>query len=161
MFADLHAYLDNMKAPWDLLQKRVEVRNLLLLCCLSCCLLCCCSAALVAASSSAALAAASSAAALLLPLLPCPVFRVTAVLTLLGHFAHSLGLQYYKAVIKGMLSSIGVPLDKLKFVQGTSFQLTKEYTTDMYRWARLTSLHDAQKVCSHRLSSALSPQITT
>lgn len=56
LFADLHAYLDNMKAPWDLLALRVE---------------------------------------------------------------------YYEAVIKAMLKSIGVPLDKLKFVKGTDYQLSK------------------------------------
>lgn len=56
LFADLHAYLDNMKAPWDLLSLRV---------------------------------------------------------------------QYYEAVIKSMLKSIGVPLEKLKFVKGTDYQLSK------------------------------------
>lgn len=54
LFADLHAYLDNMKAPWSLLELRV---------------------------------------------------------------------QYYEKVIKAMLKSIGVPLEKLKFVKGTEFQL--------------------------------------
>ena len=49
LFADLHAYLDNMKAPWELIQYRTK---------------------------------------------------------------------YYQAIIQAMLRSIGVPLDKLKFVQG-------------------------------------------
>ena len=56
LFADLHAYLDNMKAPWSLLKLRVD---------------------------------------------------------------------YYEAVIKSMLKSIGVPLDKLKFVKGTDYQLSR------------------------------------
>lgn len=56
LFADLHAYLDNMKAPWELLELRT---------------------------------------------------------------------QYYEAVIKAMLKSIDVPLDNLKFVKGTDYQLTK------------------------------------
>src|SRR4029434_6521495 len=56
LFADLHAYLDNMKAPWELLALRT---------------------------------------------------------------------QYYEQVIKAMLESIGVPLDKLKFVKGTDFQLSR------------------------------------
>jgi tyrosyl-tRNA synthetase len=50
LFADLHAYLDNMKAPWELLAYRT---------------------------------------------------------------------QYYEAVIKAMLRSINVPLEKLRFVRGT------------------------------------------
>jgi tyrosyl-tRNA synthetase len=56
LFADLHGYLDNLKAPWELL-----------------------------------------------------VHRTT----------------YYQEVIKSMLQSIGVPLDKLKFVKGSEYQFTK------------------------------------
>lgn len=56
LFADLHAYLDNMKAPWELLAKRTE---------------------------------------------------------------------YYARVIKSALVSIGVPVDKLKFVKGTDYQLSR------------------------------------
>ena len=57
LFADLHAFLDNMKAPWELLELRV---------------------------------------------------------------------QYYEQVIKAMLESIGVPLDKLKFIKGTDYQLSRQ-----------------------------------
>lgn len=56
LFADLHAYLDNMKAPWELLELRT---------------------------------------------------------------------QYYETMIKAVLESIGVPLDKLKFIRGTDYQLSK------------------------------------
>uniref|UniRef100_A0A669B879 Tyrosine--tRNA ligase n=1 Tax=Oreochromis niloticus TaxID=8128 RepID=A0A669B879_ORENI len=76
LFADLHAYLDNMKAPWELLELRVK---------------------------------------------------------------------YYEQVIKAMLESIGVPLDKLKFVKGTNFQLSREYTLDVYRLSSMVTEHDAKK----------------
>ena len=76
LFADLHAYLDNMKAPWDLLKLRVE---------------------------------------------------------------------YYEHCIKAMLKSIKVPIEKLKFIQGTSYQLSKEYTLDMYRMSSIITEHDAKK----------------
>nr|XP_022290160.1 tyrosine--tRNA ligase, cytoplasmic-like [Crassostrea virginica]XP_022290161.1 tyrosine--tRNA ligase, cytoplasmic-like [Crassostrea virginica] len=76
LFADLHAYLDNMKAPWELLSLRV---------------------------------------------------------------------QYYERVIKAMLKSIGVPLEKLKFVKGSDYQLSKEYTLDVYRLSSLVTEHDAKK----------------
>jgi len=56
LFADLHAYLDNMKAPWALLELRT---------------------------------------------------------------------RYYEAVIKAMLKSINVPLDKLRFIKGTDYQLSE------------------------------------
>merc|ERR1712038_1271306 len=76
LFADLHAYLDNMKAPWELLKLRTE---------------------------------------------------------------------YYEHVIKAMLTSIGVSLDKLRFVRGTDFQLSKEYTLDVYRLSSIVTEHDARK----------------
>lgn len=103
MFADLHAYLDNMKAPWELLELRVK---------------------------------------------------------------------YYEQIIKAMLESIGVPLDKLKFVKGTDYQLSRfmllthfdsffslvsinaltsalaffrEYTLDVYRLSSVVTEHDAKK----------------
>lgn len=76
LFADLHAYLDNMKAPWELLALRTE---------------------------------------------------------------------YYEQVIKAMLQSIGVPLEKLKFVKGTDYQLSREYTLDVYRLSSLVTEHDAKK----------------
>lgn len=44
-----------------------------------------------------------------------------------------------------MLESIGVPLDKLKFVKGTDYQLSREYTLDVYRFSSVISEHDAKK----------------
>ncbi|XP_069360400.1 tyrosine--tRNA ligase, cytoplasmic [Maniola hyperantus] len=76
LFADLHAYLDNMKAPWELLALRT---------------------------------------------------------------------QYYEAAIKAMLTSIGVSIEKLKFVRGTEYQLNKEYTLDVYRMSSVITEHDAKK----------------
>ncbi|XP_007902443.1 tyrosine--tRNA ligase, cytoplasmic [Callorhinchus milii] len=76
LFADLHAYLDNMKAPWELLELRT---------------------------------------------------------------------QYYEHVIKAMLESIDVPLEKLKFVKGTEYQLSREYTLDVYKLSSVVTQHDAKK----------------
>lgn len=76
LFADLHAVLDNMKAPWELVNYRVE---------------------------------------------------------------------YYRECITGMLESIDVPLDKLKFVKGTDYQLSKEYTLDAYKLATIVTEKDAKK----------------
>merc|ERR1712168_347332 len=93
LFADPHAYLDNMKAPWELLKLRTE---------------------------------------------------------------------YYEASIKAMLTSIGVSLEKLRFVKGTDYQLSKEYTLDVYRLSSVVTEHDARKAgaevvkqVSHPLLSGL------
>ncbi|CAK9817384.1 Tyrosine--tRNA ligase, cytoplasmic [Anthophora quadrimaculata] len=91
LFADLHAYLDNMKAPWELLELRT---------------------------------------------------------------------QYYEAVIKAMLKSIDVPLDKLKFVKGTDYQLSKEYTLDMYRLVSIVTEHDAKKAGAEVVKQVANPLLS-
>ncbi|KAJ3216734.1 Tyrosine--tRNA ligase, cytoplasmic [Dinochytrium kinnereticum] len=88
LFADLHAYLDNMKAPWELLNHRTK---------------------------------------------------------------------YYEAAIKAMLESIGVPISKLKFVVGTDYQLSREYTLDVYRMLAVTSEHDAKKAGAEVVKQVESP----
>lgn len=52
---------------------------------------------------------------------------------------------YYEAVIKEMLKSINVPLEKLKFVKGTDYQLSREYSLDVYRLTSVVTQHDARK----------------
>ena len=53
--------------------------------------------------------------------------------------------EYYEKLIKATLSSIGVPIEKLRFVTGSSFQLEKEYVLDVYRLASLVTEHDCKK----------------
>ncbi|EDV24993.1 uncharacterized protein TRIADDRAFT_56472 [Trichoplax adhaerens] len=91
LFADLHGYLDNMKAPWELLAQRVK---------------------------------------------------------------------YYSFVIKAMLQSIGVSIEKLTFVRGTDYQLSREYTLDVYRLASVVTedskidLIDSKEVVEKKLRKA-------
>ncbi|CAH8862246.1 unnamed protein product [Trichobilharzia szidati] len=91
LFADLHAYLDNMKAPWSLLRLRTK---------------------------------------------------------------------YYEAVIKGMFRSICVPLDQLHFVRGADYQLTEEYSIDVYRLMALTSVHDARKAGAEVVKQVSNPLVS-
>ncbi|KAJ3337058.1 Tyrosine--tRNA ligase, cytoplasmic [Gonapodya sp. JEL0774] len=89
LLADLHGFLDNQKAPWDLLRQRT---------------------------------------------------------------------RYYEEVIKATLTSIGVPITKLKFVVGTSYQLSEKYTLDVYRLTSIVTEHDAKKAGAEvvkQVSSAL------
>lgn len=76
LFADIHAYLDNMKTSWSLLEKRTV---------------------------------------------------------------------YYEEVIKAMLESIGVPLDKLQFIKGSSYEYDRDYTQKLYELLAMVSEHDARK----------------
>ncbi|EGF77068.1 hypothetical protein BATDEDRAFT_20842 [Batrachochytrium dendrobatidis JAM81] len=91
LFADMHAFLDNQKAPWDLLKLRTS---------------------------------------------------------------------YYEATIKSMLTSIGVPIEKLKFVVGTSYQLSKEYSLDVYRLLSMTTEHAAKKAGAEVVKQVESPLLS-
>ena len=88
LFADLHAYLDNQKAPWELLKHRTD---------------------------------------------------------------------YYEAVIKQMLLSIGVSIEKLKFVRGTEYQLSREYSLDMYKLTTITTERNAKKAGAEVVKQTESP----
>lgn len=57
----------------------------------------------------------------------------------------ALRVDYYEASIKAMLTSIGVPLEKLKFVKGTDYELSREYTLDVYKLSSVITEHDAKK----------------
>lgn len=91
LFANLHAYLDNMKSTWELLEFRTE---------------------------------------------------------------------YYRRVIKGMLRSLGIPIDKLKFVTGTDYELKADYTLDMYRLSSLVTEHDAIKAGAEVVKQVANPKIS-
>jgi len=41
--------------------------------------------------------------------------------------------KYYSFLFKAVFVTLGVPIDKLEFVLGTSYQLSAEYTMDMYK----------------------------
>ncbi|KAL7676745.1 hypothetical protein ACOME3_002994 [Neoechinorhynchus agilis] len=91
LLADLHGYLDNMKAPWKLLYLRT---------------------------------------------------------------------RYYEYIIKAMLKSIDVPIEKLKFIMGTEYQLSREYTLDVYRMSSLISQHDAKKAGAEVVKQVQNPLLS-
>ncbi|KAI7886436.1 tyrosyl-tRNA synthetase [Lichtheimia hyalospora FSU 10163] len=91
LFADLHAFLDNMKAPLELVAHRVK---------------------------------------------------------------------YYEAIVKAVLRSIGVPLEKLEFVIGSSYELSKEYTMDNFKLAACITEHDAKKAGAEVVKQVASPLLS-
>ena len=92
LLADLHAYLDNMKAPWDRLKLRTS---------------------------------------------------------------------YYEQVIKACLVGMGVSIEKLKFVVGTSYQLTEKYNLDAYRLAAISSIHDSKKAGAQVVKQVEHPMLSS
>ncbi|QPG76890.1 Tyrosine--tRNA ligase cytoplasmic [Brettanomyces nanus] len=53
--------------------------------------------------------------------------------------------KFYELLVKSLLTSIGVPIEKLKFVVGSSYQLTPEYTLDLFKLANIVSQNEAKR----------------
>lgn len=53
--------------------------------------------------------------------------------------------KYYKLVVTELLKAVGVSIEKLEFVLGSSYQLSKEYTMDRFRLESITSERDAKR----------------
>ncbi|KAJ1999430.1 Tyrosine--tRNA ligase cytoplasmic [Coemansia thaxteri] len=68
--------------------------------------------------------------------------------------------EYYKQVVRSMLKAIGVPLEKLNFVVGSSYQLTPEFSMDNYRLASVVSEHDAKKAGSEVVKQVSSAKLS-
>ena len=66
--------------------------------------------------------------------------NLKAPIELVGHRA-----TYYRFVITSLLKSINVPIDKLDFVLGSSYQLSPKYTMDLFRLSSVVTEHDAKK----------------
>ena len=66
---------------------------------------------------------------------------------------------YYEQLIKKTLEELGAPINKLKFVKGSDFQLSPEYTMNMYTLMSKISLHDAIKSGSEVVKQYKEPKI--
>ncbi|CAG9530195.1 unnamed protein product [Cercopithifilaria johnstoni] len=91
LFADLHAFLDNLKSTWEVLDNRV---------------------------------------------------------------------LYYEKVIKALLTALHVPLDRLHFVRGSSYQLTREYTSDLLRLCNIVTRRDALRAGAEVVKQVASPLLS-
>ncbi|KAL6707790.1 Tyrosine--tRNA ligase cytoplasmic [Coniothyrium glycines] len=53
--------------------------------------------------------------------------------------------EYYRYTITALLKAVNVPIDKLEFVLGSSYELNADYTMDLLRLASITSESAAKK----------------
>ncbi|KAF4120027.1 tyrosyl-tRNA synthetase, partial [Geosmithia morbida] len=53
--------------------------------------------------------------------------------------------EYYRFVITSLLKAMGVSVDRLRFVLGSSYQKNPEYVMDLYKICSLVSEHDAKR----------------
>lgn len=54
-------------------------------------------------------------------------------------------VKYYEVTVKAILKSIGVPIDRLKFTIGKSYQLSADYTMDIFRMSNVVSQNSAKR----------------
>ncbi len=69
--------------------------------------------------------------------------------------------EYYELVLKKMLEVMGAPLDKLEFVRGSSFQLSKDYTLDMYKLSALVTTKDTTKAGAEVVRQVETPNMSS
>lgn len=65
--------------------------------------------------------------------------------------------QYYERVIGALLRAVGVDLDNVQFVRGSSYQLTPAFSRDLLRLSKRVSVHDAVKASSEIVKSLGEP----
>jgi len=53
--------------------------------------------------------------------------------------------KYYELLLRAVFTSLGIPVDKLKFVIGSSYQLSRDYNLDQYKLCSMVTEHDAKK----------------
>lgn len=68
---------------------------------------------------------------------------------------------HYEKVIKGVFEKLQVPIEKLKFVRGTSFQLKQDYTLDVYKLMTRMTLRDSQKAGTEVVKQSKNPKVSS
>lgn len=53
--------------------------------------------------------------------------------------------KYYTFIVTTVFQSLGIPTSKLRFIEGSTYQLSKEYNLDNYKLAAIVTEHDAKK----------------
>lgn len=69
-------------------------------------------------------------------------------------------VDYYRFVIQALLRSIEVPIEKLEFIVGSSYQLKQDYTMDVFRLCAMCTEHDARKAGAEVVKQAANPLLS-
>ena len=69
--------------------------------------------------------------------------------------------RYYEEVIKATLRAIGVDIELLSFRRGTSYQLSREYTLDVYKMLSHIPVNDAQKAGAEVVKQSDNPLMSS
>lgn len=68
--------------------------------------------------------------------------------------------KYYEYTVKAILKSINVPIEKLKFVVGSSYQLGGDYTLDLFKLSNMVSQNDAKRAGADVVKQVANPLLS-
>ncbi|KAL8831524.1 MAG: hypothetical protein Q9170_005254 [Blastenia crenularia] len=68
--------------------------------------------------------------------------------------------EYYKMTITSLLKSLNVPIDRLSIVLGSSYQLSAEYTMDLFRLSSVVTEHDSKKAGAEVVKQVANPTLS-
>ena len=68
--------------------------------------------------------------------------------------------EYYKYVITSLLKAVNVPIEKLEFVTGSSYQLSKEYTMDLFRLSSVVTERDSKRAGAEVVKQVENPTLS-
>lgn len=68
--------------------------------------------------------------------------------------------EYYEKLIKQVLKSLGIPIEKLEFITGSDYQLTSNYIMDQYKLTSIVTEHDAKKAGSEVIKQVENPLLS-
>ena len=68
--------------------------------------------------------------------------------------------EYYRKVLTAIIRSLHLPLEKVKFIVGSSYQYSPEYNADKFRLCAITSEHDARKAGAEVVKQTTSPPLS-
>lgn len=68
--------------------------------------------------------------------------------------------NFYAKIIPLMIKAMGANIDKLEFIKGSDFQLSKEYVLDMFKMTSNASVHDCHKAASEVVKLGDNPKLS-
>ncbi|TDL20411.1 tyrosine tRNA ligase [Rickenella mellea] len=68
--------------------------------------------------------------------------------------------KYYEYLLRAVFDALGIPTSQLIFVEGSSYQLTREYSMDNYRLCATVTEHDAKKAGAEVVKQVESPLLS-
>jgi tyrosyl-tRNA synthetase len=68
--------------------------------------------------------------------------------------------RYYEHVLRAVFISLSIPVSKLRFVQGSTYQLSREYNMDNYKLCAIVTEHDAKKAGAEVVKQVESPLLS-